>query len=148
MDRTEHNLTDGITHLSTEITKADAKAGQILTLDGFLVAALSLIGKSSAGAALIVEAVGALALTASALLALLVIRPRLTVPGSADRASFIYWATATPDEIEEGMREDRRKARIHTLSRIALRKMRVQRLAGDMAFIAAAAIAVAALLSH
>jgi len=149
MEHTERNLSDGLAHITGEITKADTKSGQILTLDGLLVAALSLMGKSGSAAALIAEAVGVLALTVSVLLALLVIRPRLRAPGgNHDRASFIYWATATQEEIKEGMREDRRLARVQVLSRITVRKMLIQRLAGDAAFVATVAIAVAALLSH
>nr|WSX25633.1 DUF5706 domain-containing protein [Streptomyces tubercidicus] len=147
MDRTEQNLTDGLADVAAEITKADTKAGQVLTLDGLLVAALSLMGKGAAGAALIAEASGALALTSSVLLALLVIRPRLSPGGKTDR-SFVYWATATPEKIAEGLREDRRKARLRVLSRIALRKMRIGRMAGDAALVATVAIAAAALLSH
>ncbi|MGW8558127.1 Pycsar system effector family protein [Streptomyces tubercidicus] len=148
MDRTEQNLTDGLTHVAAEITKADTKAGQILTLDGLLVAALSLMGKGATGAALIAEAGGAFALTSSVLLALLAIRPRLSCGGKADRANFIYWASATPEKIADGLREDRRKARLRALSGIAVRKMRIGRLAGDAAFAATVAIATAALLSR
>jgi hypothetical protein len=149
MDRTEQNLNEALARLAGEITKADTKAGLIMTLDGLLVAALSLMGKGGSGVALVAEAVGALALAVSVLLALLVIRPRLGAPGCADdRASFVFWSRASAEEIAEGMREDRRQASVRVLSRIAIRKMTVQRAAGDAAFVATVAIAAAALLGR
>ncbi|MEU5157798.1 MULTISPECIES: Pycsar system effector family protein [Actinomycetes] len=151
MEHTERNWTDALANVGGEITKADSKAGSILTLDGLLVAALGLMNRDVNGATLALEAIGAVALAASVLLALLVIRPRLATPGTSgthDGASFIAWKNATPEQIEAAMHEDRRATRVQTASRIAYRKMRVQRWAGDCAFIATAAIAVAAILSH
>ncbi|MFE6743900.1 Pycsar system effector family protein [Streptomyces tubercidicus] len=149
VDCTDQAWAEALTTVKSEITKADTKSGHILTLDGLLVAALSLMSKQSTGVALVLAAAGAAALAVSVLLALLVIRPRLGAPGGThDRASFVYWATASPDEIATGMQEDRRNARLKVLSKIALRKMHIQRLAGYAAFVATVFTAVAALLSH
>lgn len=146
MDRTETNLDAALAHTSSEISRTDTKAGLLLTLDGLLVAALSLLGSRVGGVALVLALVGALALVAAVVLALMVIRPRLAAPGGVnDRSSFAYWASATADEITAGMREDRRPTRVQVLSRIALRKMRVLQLAGDASLIAVIAIAAAIL---
>ncbi|MFL4497378.1 Pycsar system effector family protein [Streptomyces sp. VTCC 41912] len=149
MEYTEQNWANVLSDLKNEIGRADSKSGNILTLDGLLVAALGLMGRNTGGAALVAEVAGILALTASVLLALLVIRPRLAAPGgTTDRISFVHLATATPEEITAAMRQDRRTTTAQTLSRIALRKMKIQRWAGDAAFAAAAAIGAAIIMSH
>ncbi|MGW5818037.1 Pycsar system effector family protein [Streptomyces noursei] len=149
MDLEDQNWAHAISSVHNEITKADSKAGAILTLDGLLVAALGLMGRATNGPVLAIEAIGAVTLTASVLLALTVIRPRLGAPGGGhDGASFITWKTAKLDQIEACMREDRRALRVQTASRIVDRKMRYQRWAGDCAFLATCAIAAGAILSH
>ncbi len=149
MEHTERNWTNALSDLKAEIGRADSKSGYILTLDGLLVAALGLMGRNTGSVALAAEVTGVFALAASVLLALLVIRPRLTAPGGAtDRTSFVHLATATPEQIAEGMQQDRRAVTAQNLSRIALRKMRIQQWAGDAAFIAAAAIGAAIILSR
>ena len=146
-DQFEASLTAGLAHTVQDIARTDAKAGVLLTLDGLLVAALSLLGTDARGVSLGLAVAGAIALIASVVLALLVVRPRLNPAGGPDRASFVHWASEelSDEEIEEGLREDRRLPRLRTLSRIAMRKMRVLRLSGDAALAAVVLIAAAIL---
>lgn len=149
VDRTAQNLADALAQVTNEITKADTKSGLLLTLDGLLVAALSLMGSGGGSASLALQALGGLALTLSVLLAVTVIRPRLAAPGGArDGWSFVTFATASADDIAASMQEDRRTIRLQVLSRIALRKMKIQRAAGDATVIATVAIAAAAILTR
>lgn len=144
-DRTSTNLDSAIAYAAADLTRTDTKAGLLLTLDGLLVAALSLTGTDLTGLSLGLGVVGAVALVGSVVLALLVIRPRITGRGLQDRASYTYFATADPAAITEALAEDRRTARLQTLSRLALRKMRLLQLAGDTTLVAVVAIAAAAL---
>lgn len=147
MDRTDTNLDNALAHTVSEISRCDTKAGLLLTLDGLLVAALSLLGGADdiEGMALVLTAAAAAALVLAVLLAVLVIRPRLTGRGQVDRASFLYFATAPDDEITAGLREDRRPIRLKVLSRLALRKMRVLQMAGDTSLAALLLLAAAIL---
>lgn len=142
MSQADANLVAAIDQTLSELGRTDSKAGVLLTLDGLLVAALGLLG-SVTGVTLALVAVSAVALVVSVVLALLAIRPRLGSPGVQDRAGFAYWATATQDEIQAGMQEDRRLARVQVLSRVVLWKMTRLRLAGDASLIAVAALAAA-----
>jgi hypothetical protein len=144
-DRTETNLDNAVAQTAAEIARTDSKAGLLLTLDGLLVASLSLLGTDIHGPALALAVTGASALVAAVILALLVIRPRFGVKGADDRGSFHYWATASADEITAGMREDRRLLRVQVLSRIALCKMRRLRWSGDASLLAVVALAAAML---
>lgn len=142
MDRTDENLTAAVTQLGAELGRTDTKAGLLLTLDGLLVTALSLLGSDLHGPALVLAGVAAVALVGAVVLAVLTIRPRFGVGGGVnDRASFVYWATATPEAIRAGMADDRRLNQITTLSQIAMRKMRWLRLSGDASLLAIALIA-------
>ncbi|MFE2601711.1 Pycsar system effector family protein [Streptomyces sp. NPDC059396] len=141
----DENLNRALDHTAGEIARTDTKAGVLLTLDALLVAALSLLGADVHGVALGLAVLVAVALVVSVVLALAVIRPRLAARGATDRASFVHWATADPADIEAGLREDRRLHRLHTLSRIALRKMRYLRGAGDASLVAVIALAAAML---
>ncbi|WP_325063685.1 Pycsar system effector family protein [Streptomyces marianii] len=82
------------------------------------------------------------ALAASAVLLLLVVRPRLA---GADRASFPYWARHDAQRIRAEMCEDRRPDRIRVLSQIALRKFVGLRRAIDLSLAAIAFVVFAAL---
>ncbi|MDX2973819.1 DUF5706 domain-containing protein [Kribbella solani] len=145
-DRTEQNLDKAISHTESEISRTDGKASALLTLNGLLVAALSLVGTDVHGVSLAFAVTGALALVAAVVLTLMVVQPRLKAPGgNHDRSSFVYWATATPEDIAAGLKEDRRLARVQVLSRIALRKMRGLRHAGFASLTAVITIAAAVL---
>ncbi|MGQ4517357.1 Pycsar system effector family protein [Streptomyces sp. DW26H14] len=143
--RAEKNLDDAIAHTAGEISRTDGKASFLMTLDGVLIAAVAALGKDIHGAALVAAVIGVVSLVAAAVLGLVVVHPRLRAPGgNHDRASFIYWASASPEDIISGMREDRRIARVQVLSRIALRKMRYLQCSGAASLCAVIAIAIAA----
>ncbi|MFJ9188960.1 Pycsar system effector family protein [Streptomyces anulatus] len=144
-DRTSTNLDTAIAYAAADLTRTDTKAGLLLTLDGLLVAALSLSGTDLDGLALVLAVVGAVALIGSVVLALLVIRPRLGGRGLDDRSSYAYYADADPAAITEALAADRRPARLTALSRIALRKMRLLKVAGDTTLAAVILIAAAIL---
>lgn len=145
MDRTDANLDIAIAYAASDLARTDTKAGLLLTLDGLLVAALSLSGTDLTGLSLGLAVAGAIALIGSVVLALLVIRPRLNGRSLDDRSSYGYYATAAPDEITTALAEDRRPGRLTVLSRIALRKMRLLILAGDTTLAAVILIAAAIL---
>ncbi|MGA5220919.1 Pycsar system effector family protein [Streptomyces cinereoruber] len=138
------NVDASLAYTASDLSRTDTKAGLLLTLDGLLVAALSLAGTDLAGLALALALVGSAALIASVVLALLVIRPRLS-KGHQDRGGYIYLATADPADVAEGLAADHRVTRLQALARIALRKMRLLRIAGDTALVAVVAIAAAIL---
>lgn len=144
-DRTSTNLDAAIAYAAADLTRTDTKAGLLLTLDGLLVAALSLSGTDLDGLALVLAVVGAVALIGSVVLSLLVIRPRLNGRGLDDRSSYGYYADANPAAITAALAEDRRPVRLTALSRIALRKMRLLILAGDTTLAAVILIAAAIL---
>lgn len=72
-------------------------------------------------------------MAASAVLLLLVVRPRLR---GDDRASFPYWARLDEDQIRACMDGDTRAARIKALSILATRKFTYLRHAVDLAPVA------------
>ncbi|MFE7485479.1 Pycsar system effector family protein [Streptomyces sp. NPDC057552] len=144
-DRTDRNLDSAIAYAAADLTRTDTKAGLLLTLDGLLVAALSLSGTDLTGPSLALGVAGALALIGSVVLALLVIRPRLTGRGLDDRSSYAYYANADPAAITQALAADRRPARLTALSRIALRKMKLLRVAGDTTLAAVILIAASIL---
>ncbi|MFJ3184423.1 Pycsar system effector family protein [Streptomyces sp. NPDC086796] len=144
-DRTSTNLDAGIAHAASEIARTDTKAGLLLTLDGLLVAALSFLGTDVHGLALILAVAGAIALVGGVILALFVIRPRLSGRAIDDRSSFAYFATADEAGLADAMATDRRPARLQALSRLVLRKMRMLALAGDLSLAAVILIAAAIL---
>ncbi|WP_327335114.1 Pycsar system effector family protein [Streptomyces anulatus] len=139
------NIDTAITYAGSDLARTDTKAGLLLTLDGLLVAALSLSGTHLNGLSVILAAAGTLALISSVILSLLVIRPRLTGRDLTDRSSYTYYANAAPAEIAQALTEDRRPARLTALSRIALRKMRLLQIAGDTTLAAVILIAAAIL---
>jgi hypothetical protein len=141
----DKNLDAGLSHTVSEITRTDGKAGLLLTLDGLLVASLSLLGHGIRGLSLALAVTGAVALVTGVILALMVVRPRLAGGGRMDRSSFLWWATADPEDVDTALGEDLRRSRIQALSRIALRKMRWLRYSGDASLIAVLALAAAML---
>ncbi|MGW3090101.1 Pycsar system effector family protein [Streptomyces sp. NPDC001108] len=144
-DRTSINLDSALSYAAADLARTDTKAASLLTLDGLLVAALSLGATDLHGLALVLAVAGVVALVAGVVLAILVIKPRLQGTGTADRASYVYFAGADPAAIAEAMASDRRPARLQALSRIALRKMRMLGLACTTSLVATVAIAAALL---
>lgn len=144
--RADAALTEAITRTEGHIGRADGKAGQLMTVTGLLTTVGTVIAPNAHGIALAALVVSALAGAVSFALSLWVLLPRLGARGCApDRNSFVYWATATADEIRAGLADDRRADSIRVLSAIALRKMRLLRYAGFAALAAVIALAVAGL---
>ncbi|MGN7139140.1 Pycsar system effector family protein [Streptomyces pseudogriseolus] len=127
-----------------EISRTDAKSGVLLTSFSLPLAALvaAVPGKALPGASAVLVGVGTVGLVAAMLVVLLVVRPRL---GGAARGSFLYWSLCTADELLADLQApaDRATHVVH-LSRIAKRKYRGLRLAGDIT--AASLVALAAAL--
>ncbi|MFJ2923363.1 Pycsar system effector family protein [Streptomyces sp. NPDC087307] len=143
--RTDINLDSAIAYAAADLARTDTKAASLLTLDGLLVAALSLGATDVHGLALVLAVTGAVALIAGVVLAVLVIKPRLTSKGTTDRASYVYYASADPAAIADALAADRRPARLQALSRIALAKMRMLSAACSVSVVATVTIAAALL---
>ncbi|MEV6617303.1 Pycsar system effector family protein [Streptomyces sp. NPDC051051] len=141
----DKNLDAACAAVAGEITRTDSKASLLLAFNGAVLAGLaSLADKKLPLPAQVAGGAAALALTASAVLLLLVVRPRL---GGDDRASFPYWARLDETEIHACMDGDTRAARIRVLSTIAVAKFTRLRRAVDctltaLAFLAAAGTAL------
>jgi hypothetical protein len=127
-----------------EISRTDAKSGVLLTAFSLPLAALvaAVPGKPLPGLSAVLVGAGTVGLVAAMLVVLLVVRPRL---GGARSGSFLYWSLCTADELLADLQApaDRADHVVH-LSRIAKRKYKGLRLAGDLT--AAALVALAAAL--
>lgn len=145
-DRTDAALAEAISRTEGHIGRADSKAGQLMTVTGLLATVGTVIAPDAHGTALAALSLAASAGAVSFALSLWVLLPRLGARGcTPDRNSFVYWATATGDEIRAGLAEDRRADSIRVLSVIALRKMHLLRHAGFAALVAVIALAAAGL---
>lgn len=145
-DRTDTALTEAITRTEGHISRADTKAGQLMTVTGLLATIGTFIAPTAHGIAYAALALAATSGTISFALTLWTILPRLGARGcTPDRNSFVYWATATPAEITASITEDRRLDSIRVLSPIALRKMQLIRYAAFFALLAVATLAAAGL---
>ncbi|MFE7113100.1 Pycsar system effector family protein [Streptomyces sp. NPDC057600] len=133
------------TTVLAEISRTDAKSGVLLTAFSLPLAALvaAVPGKPLPGLSAALVSVGAVGLVAAMLVVLLVVRPRL---GGAARGSFLYWSLCTTDELLADLEAPAdRAAHIVHLSRIAKRKYRGLRLAGDITGASLVALAAALL---
>jgi hypothetical protein len=146
-DRTDQNLTDAVAAVMTEIGRTDTKASLLLAFNGAVIAGLA--GAADKQLPLPCRLAGGTAivtLAASAVLLLLVVRPRLGgADGSTDRSSFPYWAKCDAQQICTEMREDRRPDRIRVMSQIAKRKYVGLRRAIDLSLAATAFVVLSAL---
>lgn len=145
-DRTDAALAEAISRTEGHIGRADSKAGQLMTVTGILTTVGTVIAPDAHGITLAALAASATAGAVSFGLSLWVLLPRLGARGcTPDRNSFVYWATATADEIRAGLADDRRADTIRVLSAIALRKMHLLRHASFTALAAVIALAAAGL---
>jgi hypothetical protein len=142
MDR---NLDAALATVATEIARTDGKASLLLAFNGAVLAGLTTVAaKDLPAVTRVLGALGALAVLAlgvAAVLLLLVVRPRL---GGNDRASFPYWARLTATEIQACMDADNRVARVRVLSVLAVAKFTQLRYAVDFTLTALALLALAA----
>ncbi|MGW2401762.1 Pycsar system effector family protein [Kitasatospora sp. NPDC001664] len=141
VDRTERNLAEALAHVVQDVSRADQKGGLVLSFTGILSASLAILAQAK-GASLLLLAPAAGLLAVAALLALLVIRPRL---GTADRSSYSHWATQTTDQLLTDLAPDRRLERLRVLSGICHHKMTLLRWSTDLTVAALAAVAAAAI---
>ncbi|MEU4924603.1 Pycsar system effector family protein [Streptomyces parvus] len=142
---TAENYSATAAAVSAEMTRTDSKATALLTLDGLLVAGIGLLGTGAPWWSVALGAIGGVALTASVVMALIVLRPRLNTP--ATNGSFLHFAAADPSAVAAHMTQDYRADRIAAQSRLTLAKMVHLQRSGDLALIAVVAVA-AALLSR
>ncbi|MFJ5122943.1 Pycsar system effector family protein [Kitasatospora sp. NPDC088548] len=129
-----------------DIARTDSKAGLVLTIDGVLVAAVAALGKAPAYA-VVPAAIGTVSMIAAAVLAVLVVKPRLD---SARTNGFSRWAgdwATDPEQILLALAEDVRPHRLHALSVLCERKMRLLIWACRLSVVAVVTVATAALLT-
>ncbi|MFG2910913.1 Pycsar system effector family protein [Kitasatospora sp. NPDC048286] len=141
--RTEQNTTEALDHVITEVARTDSKAGLLLGLDGVLAAAVAILAQANGASLPVITPAAALLLTAT-LLAVLVVRPRIT---NRDHSSYTHWATCDPAELRAELVPDRRLDRLRVLSAICHRKMFLLRWASDFTIAALVALAAAALVT-
>ncbi|MBL3808457.1 Pycsar system effector family protein [Streptomyces sp. BRB081] len=144
MSDIDTRLDAATTTVLAEISRTDAKSGVLLTSFSLPLAALvaAVPGKTLPGLSAVLVGVGTVGLVTAMLVVLLAVRPRL---GGAARGSFLYWSLCTADEVLADLQEPTdRAAHVVHLSRIAKRKYKGLRLAGDIT--AAALVALAAAL--
>jgi hypothetical protein len=140
---TDKELDAACAAVTGEIARTDGKASLLLAFNGAGLAGLTTLADhdlpvlTKAAAVLAVAALGI-----SAVLLLLVVRPRLH---GRDRASFPYWARLSETEIRACMTSDTRTARIRVLSGIAVAKFTQLRRAVDCTLAALAFLALAAI---
>ncbi|MFJ5212768.1 Pycsar system effector family protein [Streptomyces nigra] len=138
----DKNLDSACASAVHEIARTDSKASLLLAFDGAVLAGLASVAEP--GLPTVTKTFGALAIIAlgvSAVLLLLVVRPRLR---GDDKASFPHWARLNDDDIRAGMHDDARPAQIRVLSCLAVRKFTQLRRAVDMSLAALVLLALAA----
>ncbi|MFD9453498.1 Pycsar system effector family protein [Streptomyces sp. NPDC059985] len=115
-----------------EISRTDAKSAVLLTAFSLPLAVLvaSIPGRSLSGLAAALTAAGAVGLILAMLVVLIVVRPRL---GRALPGSYLYWASATPEEVIQDLQKPtHRVEHVMQLSSIARRKYRGLQIAIDV----------------
>ncbi|MGP3777080.1 Pycsar system effector family protein (plasmid) [Streptomyces sp. SDT5-1] len=126
-----------------EISRTDAKAGVLLTAFSLPLAALLAANPSRNLPALPAALVGlgGVGLIVAMLTVLLAVRPRL---GGAANGSYLHWARCTPEELVKDLEEPvDQPAHVIHLARIAKRKYRGLRTAGDITVLSLLALAAA-----
>ncbi|MFJ6661613.1 Pycsar system effector family protein [Streptomyces sp. NPDC091377] len=136
------NLDDACAAVAGEIARTDSKASLLLAFDGAVLAGLATVADKDLPT--VTKVLGALALLTlgiTAVLLLLVVRPRLR---GDDRASFPHWARLDEDAIRSSMEGDTRAARVRVLSSLVVGKYLQLRRAVDLSLTALALLALAA----
>jgi hypothetical protein len=120
---TDKNLDDACHDVEAKISRTDSKASLLLAFDGAVLAGLaSLADKKLPLPAQLTGGAAVLALTAAAVLLLLVVRPNLGGKGRVVREGFPRWAQLSEEDLLAAMREDTRATRVRLLSPIAVAK--------------------------
>ncbi|MFD3889988.1 Pycsar system effector family protein [Streptomyces microflavus] len=146
--RTDDPLEKALASAAAEIARLDGKAGAMLTASSLVAAILVGVVPNAdlSGPVAVLVGLGVLLNVAAMVAVLLVIRSRFGRPETI-RGSFLHWATLTPEELAEELTQDRRAAQAVALSRIALGKHRLVRLAVDLTVAAAGVLAVSLLVA-
>jgi hypothetical protein len=145
---TDKNLDAACTTVTTEIARTDSKASLLLAFNGAVLAGLaSLADKDLTLPAQVTGAAAILALAASAVLLLLVVRPDLGGRGRVVREGFPRWARMSEDEMLHAMRRDTRAIRVRSLSTLALAKFERLARAVDLTLAALTLLLAAAVLA-
>ncbi|MET9483637.1 Pycsar system effector family protein [Streptomyces sp. NPDC006638] len=142
---TDRNLDAACAAVAGEIARTDSKASLLLAFTGAVLAGLASIADN--GLPLVTKTIGALAVLAlavAAVLLLLVVRPNLG-GGRVVREGLPYWARLEERELRAAMTEDTRAARVKALSGLAVAKYRRLARAVDLILIALALLALAAI---
>jgi hypothetical protein len=126
----------------------DSKASLLLAFTGAALTGLAtLAGKPLPGAAQAIGGAAVLALTAAAVLLLLVVRPSLGSRRRLVTEGLPLWARLSQDALLASMREDTRPARVRSLATLAVAKYRRLRWAVDCILTALALLLVAAVVA-
>ncbi|WP_329021047.1 Pycsar system effector family protein [Streptomyces sp. NBC_01601] len=146
--RTDDPLEKALASTAAEVARLDGKAGAMLTASSLVAAILVGVVPNAdlSGPVAVLVGLGVLLNVAAMVAVLLVIRSRFGRPETT-RGSFLHWATLTPEELVEELAQDRRAAQTAALSRIALGKHRLVRLAVDLTVAAAGVLAVSLLVA-
>ncbi|MFD9042568.1 Pycsar system effector family protein [Streptomyces bottropensis] len=140
------NLDDACHDVEAKISRTDSKASLLLAFDGAVLAGLaSVADKDLPLPAQFAGGAAVLALAASAVLLLLVVRPNLGGRGRVVREGFPRWARMSEDDLLNAMRHDTRATRVRSLSIIAVAKFQRLALAVDVILAALALLTVAAI---
>jgi hypothetical protein len=140
------NLDDACHDVEAKISRTDSKASLLLAFNGAVLAGLaSVADKDLPLPAQFAGGAAVLALAASAVLLLLVVRPNLGGRGRVVREGFPCWARMSEDDLLNAMRHDTRATRVRSLSIIAVAKFQRLALAVDVILAALALLTVAAI---
>ncbi|BDM66707.1 integral membrane plasmid transfer protein [Streptomyces nigrescens] len=139
-------LTAAHAEVKAELARTDTKASLLLAFIGAMLAGAWSVATDGhlTWAALVIGAAGVAVLLVAAGLLLFTVRPNL---GGARPQGFPLWATLTPEEIRDALREDNRDAHIAVLSRIAVLKFGRLRRAIDLTCLAGGLLVVAGALA-
>ncbi|MEU7135234.1 Pycsar system effector family protein [Streptomyces sp. NPDC046261] len=115
-EQMERGLDRALNKVSDALARSDVKGALLLGLDGGLVVLLGTLAADGSGIARVMAGAAAAVLGVAIVLLLLAVTPNLDAD---DQASFPYWATLTPEQVRNTVREDRRHHEVCTLSRLA-----------------------------
>ncbi|MEW2623644.1 Pycsar system effector family protein [Streptomyces sp. NPDC048106] len=142
------NLDDACHDVEAKISRTDSKASLLLAFDGAVLAGLaSVADKNLPLPAQVAGGAAVLALVASAVLLLLVVRPNLGGRGRVIREGFPSWAQLSEDDLLDTMRQDTRLTRVRSLSILAVAKFERLTRAVDLILAALALLLVTAVLT-
>ncbi|MDT7846919.1 Pycsar system effector family protein [Streptomyces justiciae] len=126
-DHTSDNLNDALRTLTSELSRADAKASIVLAMTGVGLGFVATQGSRHQGAAVLaVGAAGAMCLVIAIVVLLIIVRPVHIDTVTAEGWS--RWATLDPQALRDHMRADLRAERVSFLSRSVMIKFRRLRL--------------------